>query len=64
MTHVEGNSTSCPQCGQLAQLRFFEHTDEQGHPLRQEFEFTCPRGHTLDKDDLVELWAATHAVTG
>ena len=57
---VEGNSTRCPQCGQLAQLRLFQHTDEQGHPLRQEFEFSCPDAHALASDALADLWTAAH----
>ena len=62
--HVEGNTTQCPRCGQRAQLRLFEHTDEQGHPVRQEFEFSCPDGHALDNHDVAELWTAAHTVTG
>ncbi len=58
---VEGSSTVCPQCGRLAHLRFFQLTDQQGRPLRQELEFSCPDGHALTKDDLADLWNATHA---
>jgi hypothetical protein len=59
--YVEGSSTLCPLCGQLAQLRFFQHTDEQGHPLREELEFSCPEGHALARDDVADLWTAAHA---
>ena len=56
--HSESNSTQCPQCGRLAQLRFFQHTDQHGQPLRYELEFTCPDGHALTKDDVADLWTA------
>jgi hypothetical protein len=56
--HSESITARCPRCGQVGALRFFQHTDEQGHPLRHELEFDCPVGDDVAKNDLADLWAA------
>jgi hypothetical protein len=55
------STTMCPRCAQPASLGLLQHTDEQGHPLKQELLFTCMCGHCPTTNDLTVLWAAAHA---
>jgi hypothetical protein len=51
----------CPQCEHPASIGLLQHTDEQGHPLKQELLFTCLCGYSPDTKELIVLWAAVHA---
>lgn len=60
---AETTTVHCPDCGQPAQIGLFQHTDEQGHPLRQEFEFVSVCHHAPTEHQLVSMWAAAHVGT-
>ena len=60
---AETATVHCPACGQAAQLALFQHTDEQGHPLRHELEFVCSCHHRPTEVQLMTMWADAHTVT-
>jgi hypothetical protein len=62
--HVATNTIRCPHCQKPASIGLLQHTDEQGHPLKQELLFTCLCGYGPGTNELIVLWAAVHADGG
>jgi hypothetical protein len=60
---AETTTVQCPECGQPASLGLFQHTDEQGHTLRHDFEFVSACNHSPTEGELMIMWADAHAGT-
>jgi len=58
---TQSSTVDCPGCGQPASLSLVQHTDEQGHPWRQELSFACRCRHQPCPNDLLVMWARAHA---